>query len=222
MDDVVYLKNGSEVRGRILQVYPDSVVQIMQAGGSIWNFPMQDIQMIAKEQKLRQKAAVTDLKGYQFGAGLGFLVRSGSNSTSFKAPLTVHVLNTYGITPAISAGAGVGLEFFQVTQLPVYLDLRYYYNRRSYASFVFMQGGAMVPLGHKQRDLDGSNYKGKTGYLLNPGIGFLLPLNEKTAFSISFSYRYHELRSVRETPLTDYQRTEKMNRFNIQLGFLFR
>lgn len=223
MDDVVFLKNGSKIHGRILQVYPDSMVQIKQEGGSVWIFPMKDVRMIAKEEKIRQRPYINSLTGYQTGASIGFLVRSGSNNNlSSKAPLTVHVLNTYGITPAISAGAGVGLEFFQVTHMPLYLDLRYYYNRRSYASYLFMQGGAMIPLGHKQKDFEGWSYKGKTGYLLNPGVGFLFPLNEKSAFSISFSYRYHELRSIRKTPQTDYNIIEKMNRFNIQVGFLLR
>lgn len=33
MDDVVYLKNGSKIQGTILQIIPDSVVQIKQMGG---------------------------------------------------------------------------------------------------------------------------------------------------------------------------------------------
>jgi hypothetical protein len=221
MDDVVYLKNGSKIKGTIVQVYPDSIVQIKQFGGSMWIFPMKDVLMIAKEEKVNVKASIDTFDGYHFGMEAGALIGAGSNE--YKAPLGIYMLHSYHITPSLAAGVGAGLEFFRITHAPVYLDLRYYLNKGYYAPFIFMEGGMMIPLGDKETDYDGSSYKGKLGYMINPGIGFLFPLSERSVFSISFSYRYHELVSEKEnSPLTDYTRIERMNRFNLRIGFLLR
>ncbi len=220
MDDVVYLKNGSKIIGTILQVFPDSIVQIQQMGGSIWIFPMKEVSMIAKENRLKLKSTIYNEKGYQFSVDAGILIAAGINE--YKAPLSVHVINSYHITPSFAAGIGTGLEFFRITQMPLYVDLRYSLNKKFYSPYIFMQGGGMFPLGNKQKEYDGSTYKGETGFMVNPGIGFLFPLSDKSAFSISLSYRYHELKSVRNTPLTDYTRIEQMNRFNFRIGFILR
>lgn len=220
MEDVVYLKNGSKIQGAILQLYPDSIVQIKQIGGSVWIFPMKEVSMIAKEAKVKLKETIVATKGYQLSVDAGFLV--GSGNSDYKAPLSVHILNSYYITPALGVGIGAGLEFFRMTQAPIYLDVRYSLNRKYYAPYLFVQGGAMFPISNKETNYDGETYKGERGYMINPGIGFLFPLSEKSAFSVSLSYRYHELRSKREVSLTDYTRIEKMDRFNIRFGFILR
>jgi hypothetical protein len=221
MDDVVYLKNGSRIQGIILQLYPDSIVQIKQMGGSVWIFSMKEVSMIAKEDRTRHKAVIADGIGYQFGMDAGFLIGSGNSEN--VAPIGVHMLNSYRIIPSVAAGIGAGLEFFRTTQIPLYLDVRYYYNRKFYAPYLFVQGGAMLPLGKEINYAEGLTYKGKTGYMINSGIGFLFPMSEKSAFSLSFSYRFQELLYERKNySLTEYIRVEQMNRFNLRFGFLLR
>ena len=48
-DDVVYLKNGSIVRGQILELTPDAVVKIEMADGSVFVFRMEEVERITKE-----------------------------------------------------------------------------------------------------------------------------------------------------------------------------
>jgi hypothetical protein len=221
MDDVVYLKNGSKIQGSILQLYPDSIVQIKQLGGSVWIFSMKEVTMIAKEEKTPHKALISNGKGYQFGMDAGFLI--GSQSSQNVAPVSVHMIHSYRIIPSLATGIGAGLEFFEPTQIPLYLDLRYYFNRKFYAPFLFIQSGTMLPLGKEISYSEGWTFKGKVGYMINSGIGFLFPMSEKSAFSVSFSYRFQELLYERKNyQLTDYTRVEQMNRFNLRFGFLLR
>jgi hypothetical protein len=50
MQDVLYLKNGSIIRGMIVQFIPDSTVKIQTADGSIFVFPSLEIKKIQKEE----------------------------------------------------------------------------------------------------------------------------------------------------------------------------
>ena len=219
MDDVIYLKNGSKINGVILQLFPDSIVRIEQVGGSVWVFSMKEISMIAKEEKIKYKANILEAKGYRFGMDIGLLVGSGDNQNN--APLSLQMLHSYHLTTASSIGIGIGLEFFHTTQTPIFVDLRHYFNRKYYAPFCFLQSGGMIPISTKATDESGYIFKAKPGFMLNSGIGFLFPMNEKTALSISLSYRYQELKFARDnSQLPDYMRIEKMNRFNIRFGFI--
>lgn len=221
MEDVVYLKNGSKVRGTIHYIIPDSIVRIEQAGGSIWVFPMKDVAMIDKEKKLKLKDTIVDTRGYHVGIDAGILIGSPNNMNN--APFGLHVINSYNINRSVSIGLGAGLEFFSITQIPVYLDVRYLFNRKFYAPYVFIQGGAMIPLNEEQAGGDGYKYKGEPGFMVNPGVGFLFPINEKSVFTISLSYRYHELYTTRTNyTMTDYTRIEEMNRLNLRIGFILR
>lgn len=182
---------------------------------------MKDVSLISKEEKVKFKATISEGKGYQLGFDAGFLI--GSANSEYKAPFGVHMVNSYRFWPYFEAGIGTGLEFFHTTQLPLFLDTKFYLNKKYYSPYVFFQGGAMLPIGSETRSYNAITFKGKPGYMINPGIGFLFPLSEKSVFSISFSYRYQELLyGSKKIELADYLRVEQMNRFNLRFGFILR
>lgn len=47
--DVVYLKNGSIIRGTILEIIPDSTIRIQTGDGNVFVYPMGDVEKIVKE-----------------------------------------------------------------------------------------------------------------------------------------------------------------------------
>jgi len=219
MEDVVYLKNGSKIKGTILLFVPDSMVSIEQAGGSVWVFPVKEIAMMAKEERSKYRTNISQAKGYRFAIDAGILMGSGDNQNN--APLSLQMLHSFHITPSVSAGIGAGLEFFQTTQALLFADIRYYFSRKYYAPFFFLEGGALLPAGSQKADFYGYSYKGQTGWMLNSGLGFLFPMNENTALAFSLSYRYQELKFHRDNDqLPDYMRIEKMNRLNVRFGLI--
>jgi hypothetical protein len=66
MQDVLYLKNGSIIRGMIMQFIPDSTIKIQTIDGNVFVFPSLDIAKIQKEenplvaQKKSDSAAVKE------------------------------------------------------------------------------------------------------------------------------------------------------------------
>ncbi len=49
-DDVVYLKNGSIIRGAILEIIPDSTIKTQTADGSLFVFKMNEVEKITKSE----------------------------------------------------------------------------------------------------------------------------------------------------------------------------
>jgi hypothetical protein len=56
--EVVYLNNGSIIKGVILEQVPNESIKIQTADGSIFVYPMSEIQKITKEQSEPEKAAI--------------------------------------------------------------------------------------------------------------------------------------------------------------------
>lgn len=50
--DVVYLKNGSIIRGMIIEQVPNESLKVMTIDGSVFHYAMEDVVKITKEQKL--------------------------------------------------------------------------------------------------------------------------------------------------------------------------
>jgi len=220
IEDVLYLKNGSIIRGSIVELVPDSTLKIEIAGGSLLVYKASEIRLIAKEEKAKkekQKSIITNSHGFRFGMEGGWVVGSGDNEN--KSPLSLHMQGFYHFLPASALGIGAGLEFFNTTQAPLYLDLRHYFNQRYYAPFLFVQGGYLFPVGPEHDVVSGYKSKGKTSFMVNPGLGFMFPLSERSELTISISYRYQEVKStIEDYYKPNYEIVEKMNRINFKVG----
>ncbi len=57
VEDVLYLKNGSILRGRIIEFIPEQHVKIQILGGSIFNYPSTEVLKITKESVFRDPSA---------------------------------------------------------------------------------------------------------------------------------------------------------------------
>ena len=240
MEDIVYLKNGSEIRGTIVEWKPDSLMKVEIVGGSLIVFKPNEVSFYKKIKKkavdkikyikidkdtvfvkevAKSRAEIVLNKGFRFAIEGGWIVGPGDNQD--KSPLSIHIQSFYHVLPSTAIGVGAGLEFFNTTQAPVYIDLRQYFSKKYYAPFFFIQGGYLFPVGPIHADISGYESKGKKGYMVNPGIGFMFPLSEKSELLISFSYRYQQVKStITDYYLPNYERIEKMNRLNVKIGFV--
>lgn len=91
--DVVYLKNGSIIRGMIVEQIPGKSIKIQTRDGSVFVYPMEDIERMTREAQAEQaggpatnKFAVgghvgTDITGgLGFGGGLAYILAPGGAS----------------------------------------------------------------------------------------------------------------------------------------------
>lgn len=123
LQEVVYLKNGSVIRGVILEMIPDKTVRIQTVDGNIFVYEMSQVEKITKEKAFRNEHTTrfgtsdccsdSDYKPYGWEKApryRGFVgLTTVLGLTEDYINLTLHTVHGAQITPNIFIGAGVGI-----------------------------------------------------------------------------------------------------------------
>jgi hypothetical protein len=219
--DVLYLKNGSIVYGKLVEI-KDGQYKMQTAEGSIFMFKTDEVDRFAKEAPLydgRKKS------GFGFALEAGLLV--GSQETEYQSPFSFNILA--GVTAdtkhVISFGSGV--EFIGKPFVPLFLEYKYMVTDRKSAPFFFVRGGGLV-----QASSDDSNsydysydynnpfnYKGGGSFTLGSGISWA---KDDYETYLSFAYRYaHTSYQQKEYNAGTVTYSNTLNRLEIKFGFRF-
>ena len=89
LQDVVYLKNGSIIRGTIIEQVPGESIKLSTADGSVFTYPMSDVDRMTKEESPIQRVYVSEKSPLAAGL-LSFLLSgagqfyNGENSKGWK------------------------------------------------------------------------------------------------------------------------------------------
>lgn len=230
---VVYLKNGTILKGRYVFFDNAEKIQIESAGNS-WVFDTTEVDTITSRKIARNMEIQEQLSERKlfFRTELGVLAGNSKNSQS--APLSFSGTLNYSVTPNFSAGAGVGVEFLKESYLPAFLNLEYKFRNEPSAPFLFVKGGYQVPLeeSHEVYNTvwpatssiwpgpapDYENLDPKGGVLINPGIGYSHLFSPGFGMSLAFGYQFHRLHYKGEK---DYGLDIDYNRLTVKLGFIF-
>ena len=233
MQDVLYLKNGSVLRGEIIEIKANESITLINYCDEKWVVNQIDIDKITKEPILDNSIlskSVDSLmyksNGFYSNINVGFLF-SGDIDTPFP-PLSLMYIAGYQFDFRFGVGAGLGLDLLDETFMPVVLDLNYSLKKSNISHFIYLQGGYAFsletpdPYQYDYYDYYDSDLKSKGGYIVNPGFGFKLNLNEKNALSFSLGYRYMQIEhTYKETNGQVIDRTIKYNRIVLKFGYHF-
>ena len=130
--DVVYLKNGSIIRGVIIEQVPNESIKIETEDRSIFVYEMDEIQKLAKEEKITAKLDQVETesdgtglkKGYRGIAEFGYQFGLGDYGMDrFK----FNIINGGQISPYFFIGGGVGLRYYfdaDAALIPVFVHAR--------------------------------------------------------------------------------------------------
>ncbi|PKQ68189.1 hypothetical protein BZG01_05465 [Labilibaculum manganireducens] len=226
--DVVTLKNGNVLKGKIVRQVPGEFIELETRDKNFWKFDMEDIADIRFEAKRMQKTAKDSLpmknEGMFYEVRMGALI--GNKDNKNNAPFSMLLSGSYLLKNGISLGAGVGYESFDEAQMPLFGEIKYYTRIKGIKSFLFCQSGYSFAL----EDKDEQNYyygnndiDSKGGWLINPGIGFVLGNSSKTNFTLNIGYRFQKMEQKWHNTYTDdteYLRNE-INRLSIHVGIIF-
>lgn len=206
IEDVVYLKNGSIIRGRITDKSADKL-KIELTGGSIFVFTQQEIDSVKKEDvlKARVKAIKKDYfrrdRGFrhmtEFSIIYGTNLKSTTNNYYYynnngdDFGISLHTVNGYQAWPYLFAGAGVGIDryiSFKQTFSPFYLRLASEFLKKKVTPYVFCDVGYAVMW--KQKPAEGYAYlKNKGGLYASAGGGIRIYTRSLASVLLSVSYR---------------------------------
>lgn len=117
--EVLYLKNGSAIRGVIIEQIPNKSVKIQTADGSVFVYDIDEVERIAKEQKVKGKDTPAEKhkypnRGYRGAVSLSYI--AGDEVEGFSLA-TVHGVQIF---PRLYVGSGLELQSVD------YLDVEHF------------------------------------------------------------------------------------------------
>ncbi|MFK8037510.1 MAG: hypothetical protein AB8B74_04420 [Crocinitomicaceae bacterium] len=203
--DVVVLKNGSELRGVIIEK-TDVSVKLRSKDGSIWVFKNEEIETI------KPFRPVVAESGYYGIISLGVL-----GGSAVSANMTF--VNGYRISKHWSAGLGLGVEnFYDRAYMPVFLEGRYDLLKKSSTPFAQLGFGYDFPF-----DMDDRNRGGFFGQGL---LGFKHELGQHFGIVTGLGFRFGQLEVDNWNWWGDISNPQKtiyqINRFDLRFGFIFK
>jgi hypothetical protein len=220
--DALYLKNGSIIYGRLLEV-ADNKYKIQTSDGSLMIYPESDVDKLIKE---------TPVYGGRRTEGLGMSLEAGlllgAQNSDYDAPFSFSFLGTYTIKTKNILGIGSGVEFLGVPFVPLFMEYKYIVKDRKASPFFFARGGGLIHLADNNSDYNpyGSerhDYKGGFSATIGTGVSWA---KEDIEPYLSFAYRYCRTSYKLNTYYNgnydyDYKYENNYNRLEVKFGFRF-
>ena len=206
LKEVVYLKNGSIIKGTIIEQVPGESLKIQTTDGSIFVCKLSEVEKITKEtmkpvianNPTAVKYASEEEEGNRPESGNG--LKSGFRmlvETGYQYALTDESNVTVGgqIGSHFYIGGGLGIRYYTTRKsfaMPIYANFRWDIINRRVTPFIDAKGG-YTPI-----DINGYNF--------STGVGCRVRLGNKLGLSASLgvelqdfndsNYRYHGDTSV--------------------------
>lgn len=203
-EDVVYLKNGSIIRGNIQEQKMGESIKIELLGGSIFVFQQNEIDSIKKEPKLVQATPKSNCiikhKGFRNITETGVIFGLGKNNDNNyyygynrnDFGVQLHTINGYQLNRFLFAGAGIGIEKFVSygqSFAPIYVRLSSDFLNKRATPYVFTDLGYNLFWVNNNSN-DGYNYyNNKGGLFLQTGGGVRIFTRSKTSVQIAAAYK---------------------------------
>jgi hypothetical protein len=219
-EDVIYLKNGSIIRGTLVEQIPNKSYKLETSDGSIFVYEVEEILKITKEvKKIVSKkqnkysnstveSKTSGYKGYVDGV-LGFGLNGGSL-------IGLQMVNGVLISPNFFLGLGVAVDRYntnaQFNMLPIFVDCKYYFNNANFSPFLNAAGGYSPSIS--------SGNSG--GVYINPSIGVKIAIpNSKSDFNISFGLKYQQNSYLQRYGFSYYSADGSGSIFHFKIGASF-
>lgn len=227
--EVVYLKNGSVVKGHVVPY--DDENMLVQSGRNTWVFKRTDIDTVASKS-VRILTLDKLERPWFLKCSAGVLV--GSSDNQKDSPFSFDGSFNMKMLPKFYLGAGAGVDFLEESYMPVFANFEYHFRESRFTPFFSFKGGYLFALdGDVHQNnwiyydyMPYSNYypyssqamENKGGMLLNPSFGFVSYLNPNLGLSLEFGYRYSQVTFKGDH---QYELETNYNRLSIRLGILF-
>lgn len=185
--DVVYLKNGSVIRGVVVEQVPGVSLKVQASDGNMFVYEMSEVEKMTKEASPRQYGrqgnnygGLQNLsRGYRPNGYRGFMEFGGGPGVGDYGDGFVSFSTSHGgqISPYFYLGAGLGFDYhigYQAFFLPIFADLRANFLDNNITPYF----GAKI--GYSVFDV--------TGFYFNPTFGVDFALDSRLGFNFSLGY----------------------------------
>jgi hypothetical protein len=219
--DVLYLKNGSIIYGKLLEIKGDTY-KMQASDGSIFIYKSEDVEKFAKESPLFEgrKSA-----GFGFALEAGLL--AGEKHSDYSAPFSFNILAGVIINTKNIISFGSGVEFLGKPYTPLLIEYKYLISNKKVTPFVFLRGGGIVRLSGSDAGSNDNNYIYNTPFNYRGGASFALGTGlswakEDYETYLSFAYRYaHTTYQEKDYNQLISTFENSLNRLEMKFGFRF-
>jgi hypothetical protein len=217
-NDVLYLKNGSIVYGKLIEVV-DNQYKIKTDDGLIFSFSSEEVEkFILGLPSESKKVAIKDPNGFGIGLESGFLI--GSGNENFFLLFSFNPMITYTVNTRHTFSFVTGIELFDQFHIPAFLEYKYNLFKKDVSPFLYARGGGLISLGGGDSQ---EYYKG--GWSCGAGAGLRWPIAGFESY-IKFGYRYGLTVHIREetyvgTSLRETTFHNNFYRLEMKWGFKF-
>lgn len=179
VEDVVYLKNGSIIRGEIIELNDGEYLKIETAGRNIFVFNMDDVDNIRLEEVPNEHYFKSS--GYMSRSGIDIMQSNNSSTPRFY---TVHGKQ---FTPQFGAGFGIGITPYNdpLMLIPFYVDMNLRLVKANVSPFLALKTGYNFSY-HDDESIIFNNHRG--GLLFNPSFGMQFNLSNGFGWFINAGY----------------------------------
>jgi hypothetical protein len=220
-EDVVYLNNGSILRGKVIETVSGRHTTIEIAGRNVLFIPDSALKLVLMDQPLPARDRENNASAVEMAASVSFF--GGSKNSAGSSFIT-----SYRFPFRLSTGVGIGDEWFDHQQIPFIADVKYSFLKGSWSPYIYAQTGYAIPMS-KNSDNDNSWYYQNTDYyggvLAGAGGGMRFDFSGHNALIFSIGYRYQKTKTVTTDPWSSYQSEtivyDEYNRMTFAVGFLF-
>lgn len=223
--EFLYLKNGTIIKGRV--VHQDSELVKLLSGDNLFVYKSNEIDSISQGKfEIDNRSFKAD---YFFDCSVGIV--AGSSGNDKDAPFVFNASFNYRFINRCYAGAGLGVEFWNESYMPLTVNFQYLLRDTHFTPFVSLQGGYLIALGDAVMsnpyyysyssvwpNPNSSTLDANGGVVINPSFGIRSMVNQNFGWSFSFGYRYHQLNYSGEK---DYSTEYNFNRLTLKVGIIF-
>lgn len=197
-EDVVYLKNGGFVRGKIVENIPNQKVVIESSAQTVYIFNPSEIERITQEARLATDTQHTTLnirkKGFYHLTQAGLSFSDENNTVGQKQNAVFMTVNGYKFFSFLGVGIATGVEWYpQHRVYPISLDVRGDILPKGIITpYYFLQAGFAPGQGVNAWN-ENNNYKCKGGVTTSSGLGIKLRTNS-ISWVMDVGFRYQQVK----------------------------
>ena len=214
--EVVYLKNGSVIKGVIIEQVPNVSLKIKTSDGSLIICQMNDVEKITKEERYtrdyrkdvnNRKAARNTLKGYKGFVDVGYIADLSDYNADKVEVSTSH---GYQFNNYFYVGGGVAVDFYTDADLiaaPIFVDFRANFINKKITPF------ADIKTGYSVGDVE--------GVYVATGIGVRFSQKGKKALNLKLEYNYQQYDYYYRGYYMNFDDTLDLEGLGFKVGFEF-
>ena len=210
LQEVLYLKNGSVIRGKILEQTDDGQIKIEIVGGNILTFTADQVKSIKFEPRTTTVNTQTLPKykpriytpppyhvpqtgNYQV-ALLGWV--AGRSPNGFRPGFSAHYIYGYRFSQYLSLGLGVGFDVYNLVDngdgaTQFYVDGRGYFKENTQTWYYKLNLGYGSPFTGRW-----NIQESKGGIYMHPGLGWQFSSRSGTHFIIEFGASFQKAQFI--------------------------